>query len=547
MLTTIGDDTNHFSSEYFGNGLRWHLPMVERMARGFFRARETYRATGRNVINTTPNSMLDIFERAPFGLVTSQVAQCSIGGVTRSAEKAAANSRTISVAVGICAEELPMSDNTFQRYTQLFRDLSEQQSGSDKIVWEIHMVANSSPGKLWKTKQKHMKVLQKLCREIGTIGHGACTFHWKSELSLTSFQCQSAILETTESEIFAIVQAGIRIAPTWLQGIVHGFARDPTCWSMRGSITRRNSEPGAPLPAPLKQPAAVVKESEEDNKDVAAKLQRIRKKNMLSQEVNLCNADKDVPHHGSKPSMVSGNVAYLVKVPSCLGGIDQFLGDSGRGWHLGRDEHDMTIRIVSNGGMVCYSEEMDMWRDEGDGGGGGDGGEGGGEGGGPLTKETRYEEFKRFKRRGWTTTPKERRAWEELADAYLVCKHCNPDAKRLEYINKWMRTWKSTNKGEDKNVNKLSKYLYALVSMCGRRGIAKTILKDQSSDLSTRGDGTTNSPLTSLFGYKSLDSPLASLFGFCGVLLSCCLVGLCVSRFWSKNDSVRERSARQWT
>jgi len=155
-----------------------------------------------------------------------------------------------------------------------------------------------------------------------------------------------------------------------------------------------------------------------------------------------------------------------------------------------------------------------------------------------LMKETRYEEFKRFKRRGWTTTPKERRAWEKLADAYLVCKHCNPDAKRLEHINKWMRTWKSTKKEEDKNVNDLSKYLYALVSMCGRRGVAETISKDQGSDLSSRGGGTTN---------KSLDSPLASLFGFCVVLLSCCIAGLCVPRFWSKDDSVRERSARQWT
>merc|ERR1711865_664627 len=136
--------------------------------------------------------------------------------------------------------------------------------------------------------------------------------------------------------------------------------------------------------------------------------------------------------------------------------------------------------------------------------------------------QSRYEEFKRFKRRRWTTTPKERRAWEELADAYLVCKHCNPNARRMEHINKWMRTWKSTNKGE--NVNDLSKHLYALVSMCGRRGIAETVTKDQSSDLSSRGGGTT----------KSVDSPLASLFGFCGMLLSCCLVGLCVSRFWSK-------------
>lgn len=267
---------NHFDSTYFGNGLRWHLPMVERMARGFFRARETYRASGRNIINTTPNSMLDIFERAPFGLAASEASQCSTGGVTKKGA-----GKNAKVAVGVCVEKLPLSKSEQERYTQLLGDLSLQ---STPDAMEIHLVVGSTTKKSIKTSP----FLSHLCQEVGR-----CTYHLLTE-PLSSFRCQSTVLESTGASIYIIAQAGTRVGPTWLHGIVQGFARDSTCWSMRGSVKKITKddvniswEHGI---RHMMEKKALSRELDE--------IEKIRKRNYLSRDINLCSADRNVPYHG---------------------------------------------------------------------------------------------------------------------------------------------------------------------------------------------------------------------------------------------------------
>jgi hypothetical protein len=65
-ILSQSSDPNHFDSNYFGRGYRWHDPMVERMEQAFRRAREVYEASGRRILNATIGGRLDVFERVDY-------------------------------------------------------------------------------------------------------------------------------------------------------------------------------------------------------------------------------------------------------------------------------------------------------------------------------------------------------------------------------------------------------------------------------------------------------------------------------------------------
>lgn len=61
--TTIDDtDVNHFSPDYF-RGKPWNTPNLPESARHFAIARKYYESAHRRIINLTPNTALDVFEK----------------------------------------------------------------------------------------------------------------------------------------------------------------------------------------------------------------------------------------------------------------------------------------------------------------------------------------------------------------------------------------------------------------------------------------------------------------------------------------------------
>lgn len=66
IMKSKTDDINHFHPDYFGKGFRWHDPQVDRMEKGYRRAREVYEAHGRRVLNATAGGHLEVFERVDF-------------------------------------------------------------------------------------------------------------------------------------------------------------------------------------------------------------------------------------------------------------------------------------------------------------------------------------------------------------------------------------------------------------------------------------------------------------------------------------------------
>jgi len=57
-----GDDPNHFSPDYF-KGQVWNNPNLEKSAESFKAAKFFYEKDGRRIVNLTPGTALDVFEK----------------------------------------------------------------------------------------------------------------------------------------------------------------------------------------------------------------------------------------------------------------------------------------------------------------------------------------------------------------------------------------------------------------------------------------------------------------------------------------------------
>ena len=63
QVVSQGADVNHFDPAYFGAGVKWNLPDLERSARAYGMAKTVFDNAGRKIVNLTPNTALDVFEK----------------------------------------------------------------------------------------------------------------------------------------------------------------------------------------------------------------------------------------------------------------------------------------------------------------------------------------------------------------------------------------------------------------------------------------------------------------------------------------------------
>ena len=59
----VGPDPNHFSPDYFTGGVKWNLPDLEMSEVSYRLAREAFEKDGRRIVNLTPGTALDVFEK----------------------------------------------------------------------------------------------------------------------------------------------------------------------------------------------------------------------------------------------------------------------------------------------------------------------------------------------------------------------------------------------------------------------------------------------------------------------------------------------------
>jgi hypothetical protein len=60
--TWTGEDTNHFDPKYFKDA-EWHNPDLAKSEEAYLLARQAFEDDGRRIINCTPESVLEVFER----------------------------------------------------------------------------------------------------------------------------------------------------------------------------------------------------------------------------------------------------------------------------------------------------------------------------------------------------------------------------------------------------------------------------------------------------------------------------------------------------
>ena len=68
VLTSTEDDPNHYKSSYFGKGLRWHVPMPERMQKAFSKLSNKDKVN--NIFNAGMGGNLNCFPRVDFTDIT---------------------------------------------------------------------------------------------------------------------------------------------------------------------------------------------------------------------------------------------------------------------------------------------------------------------------------------------------------------------------------------------------------------------------------------------------------------------------------------------
>lgn len=66
VITSRGDDPNHFHPDYFGAGKVWKDPKLDRVLANYALAKEIFEADGRRIVNATKGGRLELFERVEY-------------------------------------------------------------------------------------------------------------------------------------------------------------------------------------------------------------------------------------------------------------------------------------------------------------------------------------------------------------------------------------------------------------------------------------------------------------------------------------------------
>lgn len=61
-----GEDLNHFSKDYFGEGFRWQLPDLDASEHAYRLAKAAFDADGRKIVDATIGGQLQVFKKVPY-------------------------------------------------------------------------------------------------------------------------------------------------------------------------------------------------------------------------------------------------------------------------------------------------------------------------------------------------------------------------------------------------------------------------------------------------------------------------------------------------
>jgi hypothetical protein len=62
-ITSTGEDPNHFHPDYFGKGIKWHLPDLDNSEKHYRIADAYFEADGRKIFDATVGGQCPVFEK----------------------------------------------------------------------------------------------------------------------------------------------------------------------------------------------------------------------------------------------------------------------------------------------------------------------------------------------------------------------------------------------------------------------------------------------------------------------------------------------------
>lgn len=65
-VVSTNEDLNHFSPDYFGKGVRWHLPDLKTSEEAYRLAKQYYEADNRTILDATIGGKLEVFPKIPY-------------------------------------------------------------------------------------------------------------------------------------------------------------------------------------------------------------------------------------------------------------------------------------------------------------------------------------------------------------------------------------------------------------------------------------------------------------------------------------------------
>jgi tetratricopeptide (TPR) repeat protein len=71
LVTADGSDQNHFHPDYFGKGVKWHYPDLERSEKSYAVAKAVYEKNGRRILDATIGGKLTVFPKVDYNSIVS--------------------------------------------------------------------------------------------------------------------------------------------------------------------------------------------------------------------------------------------------------------------------------------------------------------------------------------------------------------------------------------------------------------------------------------------------------------------------------------------
>lgn len=207
VITSTSDDPNHFHPHYFGAGLRWHDPRLDRMEQAYRRALQAYEASGRQIANATAGGKLEVFPRCDYRALFASPREARVLPSASTSPRVPEQPR---ISVVVCTHRQPESlDKTL---ASLFHQVLP------RAHYEVIVVDNRSQDSTPDVVAKYPAARYVLEENLGL-----------------SF-ARNAGIQAARAGIVAFIDDDAEADPCWLDSLLRVYDRDPDAWAVGGKV-----------------------------------------------------------------------------------------------------------------------------------------------------------------------------------------------------------------------------------------------------------------------------------------------------------------------